>query len=91
MTRKEEIIETAKKYYNPKSSGTPYSLQMRIGFITGAKWADNTFLDRACEWLKNNISLYSENTFSIKSGYPEITLTDEFETAFRQAMGGGAE
>lgn len=39
MTREEQIIETAKEYYNPKN-GTPFSLQMRTGFITGAKWAD---------------------------------------------------
>ena len=57
----------------------------------GAKWADKTMLDRACEWLKYNIDLYSEAAFSIKSGYTEITLTDKFETAFRQAMEGGAE
>lgn len=39
MTREEQIIEIAKEYYNPKS-GVPYSLQMRTGFIEGAKWAD---------------------------------------------------
>lgn len=39
MTREEQIIETAKEYYNPKN-GTPFSLQMRAGFITGANWAD---------------------------------------------------
>jgi hypothetical protein len=39
MTREEQIIETAKEYYNPKN-GTPFSLQMRVGFIEGAKWSD---------------------------------------------------
>lgn len=39
MTREEQIIKTAKEYYNPKN-GIPFSLQMRSGFITGAKWAD---------------------------------------------------
>lgn len=29
--------------------------------------------------------------FNTKSSYTEITLTDEFETAFRRAMEGGAE
>ena len=60
-------------------------------FIYGAEWAEKTMLDRACEWLKENIDLYSYNAFNTKSGYTEITLTDEFETAFRQAMKGGAE
>lgn len=32
-----------------------------------------------------------KNEVSIKSGYPEIVLTDDFEKNFRQAMEGGAE
>lgn len=43
-------------------------------------------INKACEWLKENIDLYSYNAFSSKSGYTEITLTDVFETAFKQAM-----
>ena len=39
MTREEQIIETAKSIYSP-SSGIPQSLPMRVGFIEGAKWAD---------------------------------------------------
>lgn len=39
MTREEKIIETAKLIYSP-SSGVPQSLSMRVGFIEGAKWAD---------------------------------------------------
>lgn len=39
MTREEEIVETAKLIYSP-SSGIPQSLSMRVGFIEGAKWAD---------------------------------------------------
>lgn len=84
----EEIIKAAQAYY---PSGILHEAAKVSGFVRGAKWADKTMLDRACEWLKENICLYSENTFSIKSGYPEITLTDEFETAFRRAMERGAE
>lgn len=40
----------------------------------------------ACIWLKENIDFYSYNAFNTKSGYTEITLTDVFETVFRQAM-----
>ena len=44
-----------------------------------ANWADKTMLDRACEWL----SIY----------YPNIDRMgiDEFITAFKRAMEGGAE
>ena len=57
-------------------------------FMDGVRWADETVIQKACEWLKENIDLYSYNAFNTKSGYTEITLTDEFETAFRQAMKG---
>lgn len=60
-------------------------------FIYGAEWADKTMLDRACEWLKENIDLYTFEGISIKSGFTEIKLTGDFKTAFRQAMKGGAE
>ena len=63
----------------------------KIAKAYGFEIADKTMLDRACEWLKENIDLYSYNAFNVKSDYTEITLTDEFETAFRQAMKGGAE
>ena len=43
-------------------------------------------ISKTCDWLKENIDLYSYNAFNTKSGYTEITLTDVFETAFRQAM-----
>lgn len=55
MTREEQIIEEAKEYYN-----VPH-LQMRTGFIEGAKWADanpqfskEEFIEKAEEWLWNN-------------------------------------
>lgn len=43
-------------------------------------------INKACEWLKENIDLYAYNSFSRKSGYPEIKLTEVFETAFKKAM-----
>ena len=48
MAREEEIIETAKFIYSP-SSGIPQSLPMRVGFIEGAKWADETMIEKFCK------------------------------------------
>lgn len=49
----------------------------------GAEWADQTMLDKACEWLKNN----KDNPF-IKCEDPCLSgyLTDEFIDEFRKAM-----
>ena len=72
MKRSEEIKKEAVFRY-------PEMTSRYIAFIKGAKYADRTMLDRACEWL----SIY----------YPNIDRMgiDEFITAFRQAMEGGAE
>lgn len=89
MKREEEILQRAKEeaWYIADTSQTKEEAAIG-GYCLGAAYADRTMLDRACKWLKENIDLYSDTAFSIKSGYPEITLTDEFETAFRQAMEG---
>lgn len=84
----EEIIKAAQTYY---PSGILHEEAKVVAFVRGAKWADKTMLDLACEWLKENIDLYAFEGISIKSGFTEIKLTDEFETAFRQAMEGGVE
>ena len=75
MNRQEEIVKQAVK----EQSQLYQQPEWRAGFISGANWADKTMLDRACEWL----SIY----------YPNIDRMgiDEFITAFRQAMKGGAE
>lgn len=87
MTREEEIQKLIDEETGIDNYG---SSDYQIGVCDGVRLADKTMLDRACEWLKENIDLYSYNAFNVKSGYTEITLTDEFETAFRQAMKGGA-
>lgn len=79
MTREEEIVQIADENYSGYS-------ERRLGFIAGANWADKTMLDRAYEWLKENIDLYAYE--SSNTHYPEIKLTECFEEAFRQAMEG---
>lgn len=86
---KEKIVALNNYIHETSSSGS--EVVKENAFIAGFEIADRTMLDRACEWLKENIDLYSYNAFNTKSDYCEITLTDEFETAFRQAMEGGAE
>lgn len=72
MKRQEEIISQAVK----EQSQLYQSPEYRAGFISGAKWADKTMLDRACEWLK-------------KGGY--FVNSNETIEDFRKAMKGGAE
>lgn len=84
MTREEQIMNDPNlSAYTDKQRGW-----INEAFMDGVRWADETVIQKACEWLKENIDLYSYNAFNTKSGYTEITLTDVFETAFRQAMKG---
>lgn len=81
MTREEEIIETAKFIYNP-SSGIPQSLSMRVGFIEGAKWADETMIEKACKWLWSNVYKHvDDRRVSMRFEY-----TVDVIESFRKAM-----
>ena len=56
------------------------------GFKDGAKWADKTMVEKACEWLKENIDIYAKVVINPESHYPEITTCDTFEKNFKKAM-----
>ena len=84
MKREEQIMNDPNlSAYTDKQRGW-----INEAFMDGVRWADETVIQKACEWLKEIIDLYSYNAFNTQSGYTDITLTDEFETAFRQAMKG---
>jgi hypothetical protein len=53
MTREEEI----KQEIDLRLAGCfgNYSEGYEEGFIEGAKWADKTMIDKACEWLENEL------------------------------------
>ena len=54
MKRKEQIEKEAFNYIN-SDAVSPENMQLAFGdFINGAKWADKTMLDKACEWLKKH-------------------------------------
>lgn len=55
-------------------------------FEAGAEWMQKKMIVKVCEWLKENINLYAYISYSRESGQTKITLTDEFETAFKKAM-----
>jgi len=46
----------------------------------------DTFLDKACKWLKENIDLVAISTFNVRSEHHEIVMMNFFERKFREAM-----
>ncbi len=52
MTRREEIEQQASLTVFPWDDVSEQS-KFEDGFIEGAKWADKTIIDKACEWLED--------------------------------------
>lgn len=59
MTREEEIKKAKALFYASSDDYTFYNK----GFEEGAKWADKTLIEKACEWLKENLPnrMYDRN------------------------------
>lgn len=101
MTREEEILQRAKEeaWYIADTSQTKEDAAIG-GYCLGAKYADKTMLDRACEWLELRVSAaFPVDTNEcgmpfceswIKAQEERIKAMKEFITDFRQAMEGGA-
>lgn len=78
MTREEEIKEAAEKR-TLEIFGELDDFQDRTdGFIEGAKWADKTMINKACEIAKDILSSYSF------ANYPREI--QNFLVDFRKAM-----
>lgn len=55
MTREEEVMKAVKVYANGIAQHLPNKKYCEEDFIAGAKWADCTMIDKACEWLEDFI------------------------------------
>lgn len=93
MKREEEIKKAAQK-----CDWISKSLNLQSAFIEGAEWADKTMLDRAENYLRSKLEYrpilkeeYIHGEDYIRHRQEQSRLCDEFITAFRQAMEGGAE
>ena len=74
MKREREIVCASAKYST--------TVAEEKAFQKGARWADATMIDKACEWLMHNVNRYINDE---GAGYFRIekTLFDHF----RKAMG----
>ena len=89
MTRREEIVRKAMNSYPDcpeRGFGTgdyeypEFHDDEREAFIEGAKWADKTMLDKACDWMKEQV--YQE----YGGGPLERLIPDTRIEEFRKAM-----
>lgn len=90
---KKHIAEEAKRF-----SFLYPSESKEMFFIYGAEWAEKIMLDRAENYLRSKLEYrpilkeeYIHGEDYIRHRQEQSRLCDEFITAFRQAMEGGAE
>ena len=80
--REEEIRKQASNYGEPEYLlQTPNILGIQ-GFTQGAKWADKTMIDKACEWLLKNTYKHVDDS----RVYMTFTNTVDMIEDFRRTL-----
>ena len=64
MTRREEIEQQAEMFRQPYKGSGNYSTSIDIknAFQEGAKWADRTMIEKATQWLFENVFYYPDES-----------------------------
>ena len=86
MTRKEEIINAA---YNEAEVERQLKMHPQVfeqGFVAGAKWADRTMIENACDWLYEFNRKQTNKMFGIVNT-ADVTIN---VAEFRKAMESGS-
>lgn len=85
MTREEEMWKSVENEHGV--------LSKREAFValTAMEWADETMIDKACEWLKSRLNYVEDYIGDLQVCSVDCETVEEFITAFRQAMEEGAE
>lgn len=90
MTREEEIRQASIDYQlstNPRAIGgdafADFARKMNVNssFIAGAKWADKTMVENACEWLEEFTIDYVNDT---KLGFYKKEFIEDFKKAMEE-------
>lgn len=83
MTREEEILKQTNIYTSDSLNYTAWCDEHREyddiefieqAFISGAKWADKTIIEKACEWLKHQEEMIG------------VSFEEDFIERFKNAM-----
>lgn len=67
MTRREEIEQQAEMFRQPYKGSGNYSTSIDIknAFQEGAKWADRTMIEKATQWLFENVFYYPDESDNV--------------------------
>ena len=78
MTRREEMQQQASLTVFPWDDVREQS-KFEEGFIEGAKWADKTMIEKACEWIIENMPHYVSKDYTY-----EVDMADDFRKAMEE-------
>lgn len=81
MTQRERDILKASVSWTDKT----LTVKEEKAFQAGAEWADKTMIEKACDWLNQNVEKYESVT---KMGYMPFSLIEDMINDFRKAMEG---
>ena len=83
MTREEEIMQEANTRY---SVSHPFIDIAKKSFKEAAKWADETMIEKACEWLETELYTTHDNCgYKVTASFNSVDKK-KFIEEFRKAM-----
>lgn len=83
MTREKQMEQAAINYAQRQDDDLVYG--ERDAFVAGAKWADRTMIERACEWIRDELNKEEELHYIHVHGF-DCERRNEFIERFKQAM-----
>lgn len=85
MTREEEIKQASENYYNEVKYLSDLSAFPIAAFKAGAEWADETMIDKVCEFIRINAYKYRQLKF-VKNKATFDFRTDRLIEDLRKSM-----
>lgn len=92
MTREEEIIKQVEIYTGDASNLIEWGdgwedyndyEYVKKAFIKGAKWADETIIEKACEWLSKALDNFATGTHRVYF-VDKLKFIDSFKKAMEE-------
>ena len=82
MSRYTEIEQQAHYAYERRicEHDQEFADGIKIGFKEGAKWADKTMIDKACDWMKSIVPYYGIVLCTYESSEPCECCGDVIDT-----------
>lgn len=100
MTREEYIREASIDYQlstNPRAiSGDAFAdmareMNVNPSFIAGAKWADKTMVDKACDLYRDELIQFNNLISHLNPDYAGLVDVEKSYKDFKKALKGGGE